>query len=255
MNELKNTDSVKVKGNARDIKVINIGGRVVNNYLLVTPSGLVVIDTGYAGGFDRFGRRLAQSGFSLNQIAFIVLTHAHDDHAGYLGELLLATEAPVILHPEAVERLKEGRNRLIGGCSTRLAQIFCKSMALAGKGKHLFPAVDVSDRAIIVNGPTQPLKAAGIPAEIMLLPGHTADSIGLKLEDGRFFCGDAAMNGFPSLARHTIWIEDVDSFGRSWDKMLDSGARTIFPSHGKPFSVADLRRYRHFMNGKKLLPL
>lgn len=240
-----------------DIKVINIGDRVVNNYILVTSFGLVVIDTGYTGGFDRFARRLSKSGFSLNEIAFIVLTHAHDDHAGYLGELLSATKAPVILHPEAVDRLKEGHNRFIGGCSTRLAQIFCKSMALAGKGKHQFPAVyvSVSGRVMIVNGQTQPLKAAGIPAEIMLLPGHTSDSIGLKLEDGRLFCGDAAMNGFPCLARHTIWIEDAESFGRSWDQMLNSGAKTIFPSHGKPFPLDDLRRYRHFMNGKKLLPL
>lgn len=63
------------------------------------------------------------------------------------------------------------------------------------------------------------------------------------------------MNGFPSLARHTIWIEDVESFGNSWDQMLKSGAKMILPGHGKPFPAADLQRYRRFMDGKTLLPL
>jgi Zn-dependent hydrolases, including glyoxylases len=237
------------------IKVINIGDRVVNNYILIAPGGLVVIDTGYAGGFEHFAKKLSQNGLLVNDIRFIFLTHAHDDHAGFLGELLSATKAAVILHPEAVERLKEGHNRFTGGCSTRAAQIFCKCMRLAGKGKHEFPSLDVSGRAIIADGQSQLFKMAGIPAEIFLLPGHTADSIGLMLEDGRLYCGDAAMNNFPSKARHTIWIENVEKFGSSWDVMLKSSAVTIYPGHGKPFPKEDLQRYRSFMAGRKLLKL
>lgn len=236
-----------------EIKVINIGDRILNNYVLICENGCVVIDTGYEGGFGRFCERLSLNGLSLSDISFIFLTHAHDDHAGFLGELLNQTEAPLILHSKAVERLMEGHNRFTGGCSSRLAQLFCRLMAIAGKGKHEFPEVDASDKAVFAELNTQILREHGIPAKILCLPGHTEDSIGLLLEDGRLFCGDAAMNNFPSLARHTIWIEDKESFGHSWDLIFESGAKTIYPGHGRPFPVGDLVRYRNYMDGKSLL--
>ncbi|MGH4119543.1 MBL fold metallo-hydrolase [Clostridium sp.] len=237
------------------IKVINIGGRAVNNYVLITEFGCVVIDTGYAGGFPAFSRRLSESGVSMTDISYIFLTHAHDDHAGFLGELILATEAPVILHHEAINRLMLGHNQFIGGCSSKLAQLFCRCMSIIGNGKQEFPPVNVSSRAIVVDAKTQPLENLSIPATVLLLPGHTADSIGLLLDDGRLFCGDAAMNNFPSVARHTIWIEDAEMFIHSWDLIIASGAKIIYPGHGKPFPVEDLRRFYNYMEGKNLLPI
>lgn len=109
-----------------EVEVINIGNRIMNNYILKCENGCIVIDTGYEGGFERFSMRLSSNGLSPSDISFIFLTHAHDDHAGFLGELLDKTEAPLILHSKAVERLMEGHNRFTGGCSSRLAQLLLK---------------------------------------------------------------------------------------------------------------------------------
>lgn len=35
------------------IKVHNIGGYVVRNYLLETPAGVIAVDTGYPGGLAK----------------------------------------------------------------------------------------------------------------------------------------------------------------------------------------------------------
>ena len=69
------------------------------------------------------------------------LTHAHDDHAGFLNEVLAISDAKVILHPGAIERLKIGQNSFEGGCSGRLADFFCKVLKLFGKGDHRFPKI------------------------------------------------------------------------------------------------------------------
>ncbi len=53
----------------------------------------------------------------------------------------------------------------------------------------------------------------------MFTPGHTLDSISLKLGN-IIFCGNAAMNGFPSMKRITIWIEDKKAFQSSWNVLL-----------------------------------
>lgn len=229
------------------MKIINIGNRVVNNYLLLTPKGWLAVDTGYAGGFRRFVNGLAAHSIDISEIKFIFLTHAHDDHAGFLGELMNATEAQLIVHTHSVERLLAGYNQRRGGCSGILAKVFVESMRLVGKGKHEFPAIDVSKRATIWDGTAQPLLEQNIPLKILALPGHTSDSIGLLSEDGELFCGDAAMNGFPSIKRNIIWIENLDDYRNSWDRMIKAGAGTIFPSHGKPFPSQDLEKYRPYL--------
>ena len=77
--------------------IINLGTRVVNNYLISSESGWILIDTGYAGGFAHFQKRLARYGVHPEEIRYVFLTHAHDDHAGFLNEVLAATGADVIL--------------------------------------------------------------------------------------------------------------------------------------------------------------
>lgn len=228
---------------------INIGNRMVNHYLLQLMDGYLVIDTGYQGGFQRFCHRLSQRQINLGDIKYIFLTHAHDDHAGYLGDLLTALpEAKLVLDSRAPERLQAGENQMVGGCPTVLSRLAVGCMGLVGKGHHTFPTLDVSERAILWDGDKQLFQEWGIPLTILSLPGHTADSIGLLTEDKQLFCGDAAMNGFPSTHRNIIWIEDLPAYRDSWDVMLESTANTIFPAHGKPFPVEDLKKYRHSLD-------
>ncbi|MCL1963715.1 MAG: hypothetical protein FWF69_01460 [Firmicutes bacterium] len=120
-----------------------------------------------------------------------------------------------------------------------------------------FPPVKIpADRATVVSSQAdQIFEALGLPVKILFLPGHTEDSIGLFLSDsGILLCGDAAMNAVISVARHTIWIEDAEKFGRSWDTMLSYNPSVIYPGHGNPFKTKDLVRYRHYLDGKKLIP-
>lgn len=67
-------------------------------------------------------------------------------------------------------------------------------------------------QATIWDGTNQPLMEQDIPLKILELHGHTLDSIGLLSEDGELFRGDAAMNGFPSVNRNIIWIENLEDY-------------------------------------------
>lgn len=235
-----------------DIRIHNIGGYIVKNYLLETPDGWIAIDTGYPGGETDFLKRFERLA-PLDSLKYIFLTHAHDDHAGFLAALLDKTTAKVVLNSLGVPALETGKSAEPPGAgySSWPASLFSRF-----KKDFSFPPVKLGDRAIFVAGEEdQVFKAAGLPIRILLLPGHTADSIGLLLEEtGELFCGDAAMNAIISVARHTIWIEDAQEFGKSWDKMLALQSKRIYPSHGTPFPPKDLRRYRNFMEGKALIP-
>ena len=182
--------------------IINLGNRIVNNYLITGEDGHILIDTGYENGFRRFLRKCKKAGVDPKDIKLIFLTHAHDDHAGFLNDVLALTDARVILHPKAVERLQWGQNSFEGGCASRLAYFFCLVLALLGKGEHRYPPIreEYMDRLVPLG--SEAFRSMELPFRVVETPGHTADHISL-LKDGILFCGDAAMNDFPSLRRRS----------------------------------------------------
>ena len=224
------------------MKIFNLGNRVVNNYLISTEVGYILIDTGYEGGFKHFANKLNRLHISPKDIRYVFLTHAHDDHAGFLNEVLAATDAKVILHPKAIERLKIGQNSFEGGCSSRFAYLFCKILALCGKGEHKFPAIKSEYLPRLITTESEEFRTLQLPFKILETPGHTADHISLLIGD-TLFCGDAAMNNFPSQKRVIIWIENLQQFKQSWQTILAAAPKTIYPAHGKPFPASDLQRY------------
>ena len=72
---------------------------------------------------------------------------------------------------------------------------------------------------------------------------------------GILFCGDAAMNNFPSIHRVIIWIENLVQFKESWKTILNAAPKTIYPSHGKPFPTTDLKKFIFGLDKIKLRPL
>ena len=234
--------------------IFNIGSRVVNNFLIPFNTGFILVDTGYAGGFTRFKKKLEKHHIRPEQIKYVFLTHAHDDHAGFLNEVLGTTDAEVILHPKAIEGLKRGQNSFEGGCSSRLAWLFCKTLVLFGHGDHRYPAIKDEYLERLVPIDSNRFGMLGFPYEILETPGHTSDHISLLVDD-ILFCGDAAMNGFPSIRRTTIWVENLEQYKQSWETIIGKNPRMIYPAHGRPFKTEDLRRFEKTLERVKLYPL
>lgn len=239
------------------LEIINLGNRVVNTYLIKAESYCILIDTGYEEQFSSFCRKLAAKQIGLNEIQYVFLTHAHDDHAGFLNDILQHTNAKIIMHYKAIEGLRRGQNSFNGGCSGKLALLFCKLMGLLGKGKHRFPPIQecYEKRCILVDEYNKKDIESEIHGKIIETPGHTACSISLLMEDGSLFCGDAAMNGFPSIHRTTIWVNNLQEFCNSWKLIIETNPTRVFPGHGIPFPVSDLSRFLSRVETKKLYPL
>ena len=229
----------------------------MNTYVYPCEDGYIMVDTGYEHSLKDIERKLNQKNISLTDIKYVFLTHAHDDHAGFLNELLSkTTDLKVIMSDKSMETLKKGQNSFVGGCSTLLAWIFCKLMGIVGKAEHRFPTIEdkYDDRFIEITENNKNELEKILNGKILFTPGHTADSISLKVEK-IIFCGDAAMNGFPSVKRLIIWIENVYQFKQSWDVILNTDAEKIYPAHGMPFDKNDIRKYIHKIQNVRLRPL
>jgi len=236
-------------------RLINVGNRISNIYLIEMQKGYLLIDTGYREQFERFEKALKKRNIAMEDIQYIFITHAHDDHVGFLNQMLEKTNAKVILHPDAVERLKTGQNSFDGGCSGIPAWIFSQLMKLFGKGDHCFQPVDAFERYIVISEDTIPEIEKILSAKVITLPGHTKDSVGLLFDNRALFCGDAAMNGIPSRNHVIIWIENLDEYKASWKKMTSLGFRKAYPSHGRPFAKEQLIKCEHKLDKIRLYPL
>lgn len=239
-------------------KMLNAGSRIVNSWLYPIQDGYVLIDTGYENGFVHFKRRLSGLNIELESIRYVFLTHAHDDHAGFLNQLL--TELPdtkVVMSKKALEILYKGQNSFIGGCTSRIALFFCKIMEFLGKGEHRFPTLnqEFEKRCFCVSEDNLKEIEGELCGKIINTPGHTTDSISLLLDNGILFCGDAAMNGLPSIHKVTIWAEDKIEFARSWEVIIGTRPQKVYPGHGSPFVYHELEKNLPYARKMNLYPL
>lgn len=215
-------------------------------YLLPCSGGFLQIDTGYERDYPKYRKKLIKAGIPVSSIKYVLLTHHHDDHAGFLNNITNDTDCTVITHELSAELLKTGRNDKSrgGGYTNRFVKFIVRmKMLIDTKWTSTFPPFELrnTDLQIIDDNDTL-LRRLGIEGKIIYTPGHCIDHLAVVLDSGVTFCGDAAAN-FPLWAGtkyNTIFMTDMEQSYRSWQKMIDAGANTIYPSHGKPFSVDKL---------------
>ena len=213
-------------------------------FLLKCTGGYLLIDTDYEKYYALFEKKLANLGIATSDIKYLLLTHHHDDHAGFAAELVRRTGCQVIAHRNAVLPLKQGKSEGTDKPVTRRSQIALTFYTLVHK-EFNFPPVRLAEKDILIEGDNDSfLKGIGIDGVILHTPGHTRDSVSVLLSDGSAFVGDAAMNflRWTGMGHRPIVIEDINTVYESWRKLREGGAKVIYPSHGRPFSAIKLEK-------------
>src|SRR4030042_937318 len=88
-------------------KILKIGP--TNCYLLRSMDGYLLIDTSLPKYLRPFLKKLKKAKVDLTEIKYLLLTHAHDDHAGFAAELKERTNCRIIVHRSSTDALKNGR--------------------------------------------------------------------------------------------------------------------------------------------------
>jgi glyoxylase-like metal-dependent hydrolase (beta-lactamase superfamily II) len=218
-------------------------------YLLEGSRGFLQVDTGYAADYDTYRRFLEKRDIAPVDIRYLLLTHHHDDHAGYLNAL--TSDNPsirIITHEKSRDLLRQGRNDTSNGgglLNRRIYALFRLKQMLTPDWDLTFDPFELRDHDLVFDGGSLRLpEETGLDGVLLHTPGHTSDSISLLLDDGRLFCGDLASNFLNWAGAHhaTLFNENMAELYASWKTVLDAGARRIYPAHGAPFDAAVLRR-------------
>ena len=77
-------------------------------YLITTPDGHILINTGLAGSFDLIKASVEALGFKFSDIRILLTTQAHFDHTGALAAIKKATGASMMVDEKDVPVMEDG---------------------------------------------------------------------------------------------------------------------------------------------------
>ncbi len=222
---------------------LNLG--ITKVYLLPCSGGYLLIDTGYPSDYNTFRASLDRAGVPIKRIKYLLLTHYHDDHAGFANVLKKDYRITLIVQRQSIPLLAQGDSgKEEEGCYiTRRMRLLFSLFELFHR-HFTYPPVEIDSSDLIVDGDDRViLRRLGVDADILYTPGHSIDSMSVLRDDGSAFVGDAAMNfmKFAGTRYRPIYYSDLPETYRSIRKLIASGATTIMPAHGKPFPVSKLK--------------
>jgi glyoxylase-like metal-dependent hydrolase (beta-lactamase superfamily II) len=204
-------------------------GSFLNIYLVETPEGLLLVDTGLSSSqIDRIASELKRSGRSLNDIRHIFITHAHNDHIGglhYLQKQLPATTRTYAHRREAA---------IIRG---EAPMIFAHPKDLKGLPRLLrvlMPEMRVTPSR--VDGEVKEGDLIGGMLRVVEFPGHAYGQCGLWWEEKRLLIGGDVMARFPwGLGKPmSVATPDMSMAVQSIKKAADMNVDVLCLGHGAP---------------------
>lgn len=203
----------------------------VNCYLIGTGEAFILIDTGCAQNRAALEAELATAGCTPENLNLILLTHGDFDHTGNAAYLKQKFGAQLSMHPKDAACLEQG-DMFINRSSANFIIRFVTPILFKFKKSDR-----VSPDFVIGEGVN--LSHFGWDASVLSLPGHSPGSISLLTPEGDLFCGDL-LDNMKQPMLNTL-NEDPAAARASFERVLPLPIRTIYPGHGNPFSLDELK--------------
>jgi hydroxyacylglutathione hydrolase len=224
--------------------IVQIQLKFVNAYL-VKSKRPVLIDPGAPFDLYKLKHALKENGVRLEDIALVILTHGHADHAAQGADLQKTYGIKIAAGSGDVGMLADGHN------DDLKAQYF--------SARLIRPLIDFrydpfKPDVVIPGGEPLDLRPYGIPGRAVQMPGHTPGSVVVTLDDKRVFAGDLMLGGSfggalsPESPGEHYYQADPDRNRANIRKLLQQGVQTFYLGHGGPVAAADVRKAFGFSN-------
>ncbi len=185
------------------MKIVNVGYRSVNCYLIVTEKAKLLNDVGWPGGMAELKSSMVPEGYAVKDVTHVLVTHYHMDHGAIAQEMKTKGAKLVVLENQKAHL--NDQKRFIKPPQVYHEITLDGNLDLALKDSRAF------------------LKTLGIDGEIIPTPGHGPDHVTLVLDEGIAFTGD--------LPPENASPPDSDAY-QDWQRLHALGVKRLYPAHG-----------------------
>lgn len=209
-------------------KVYQAGGNGLSSpedccvYIVDGGSASAIIDAGAGASAERILDNIANTGFELDAIKYIIVTHGHIDHVGGLPLFAHKLNARIVAHELDLPAVAQGIPRLT---------------AAAWYGVD-YKGVNVD---IILKDLLEPLQVGDLTLNFVHTPGHTPGSIAVytDVEGQRVLFGQDIHGPF-----NPEWGSDIKQWKVSMQKLLELKADILCEGHFGIYTPAiEVERY------------
>jgi endoribonuclease LACTB2 len=190
------------------MRIVNVGYRSVNCFLLVTEEARLLFDVGWPGGMGELKGTLAREGFSIKDVTHAIVSHYHMDH-GAIAQEVKGKGAVLIVMESQTAHLNDQREFI------RPPSVFHE----IGPEGNVVLRFDESRKY---------LGKLGLDGEIVATPGHCPDHVTLVLDgtggDRIAFTGDLPPQS---------GCEEGSGGEADWRRLRAMGVRRVYPAHGR----------------------
>ncbi|HEY8993561.1 MAG TPA: subclass B3 metallo-beta-lactamase [Lacunisphaera sp.] len=218
-----------------------VGAIGVSSFLITTPEGHILLDTGFDDTVPIIRRSVEQLGFRLADIKIILSSHAHIDHVGGHAQMKQLTGAQIYASAADARTLESG-----GG----------DDFLQWPKETLLYTPVK-ADR-IVADG--EQVTLGGVTLTAHLTPGHTrgATTWTMEIADGGgaqhvVFFSSVSINAGTRLINNPLYPDFVSDFEATFAKLRTLPCDIFFAPHGGQFAMAD--KFARLDRGEKGNPL
>ena len=203
--------------------VYYVGAAEITSFLITSPKGHILIDSGFAETVPLIKANVEKLGFKLSDIKILLNTQAHYDHAAGLNELKKLTGAKMLASAGDKPQLERGG---------------LKDFAFGDR----FPFEPVKVDRVIRDGET--IKLGGVKLKTVLMPGHTRGSTAWSYsvnDSGKkynvLFLSSTSGPGFKYVG-NTEFPEIIEVFEATFAKLKKLKPDVFLASHGSAFDLA-----------------
>ncbi|MEW6211292.1 MAG: subclass B3 metallo-beta-lactamase [Acidobacteriota bacterium] len=201
-----------------------VGAAEVSSFLITTPQGHILLDSGFAETVPLIRDNLAKLGFRLEDIKILINSHAHYDHCGGLAELKELTGA-------------------------KLAASEADAALLARGGKDDFQWGDrFAYRPVTVDRALRDkdtVELGGVVMTARLTPGHTkgCTTWTMKVREGDrkldvVFVGSASIPGYKLLG-NAKYPRIAEDYAHTFEVLKGLKCDVFLAPHGSFFSMKE----------------
>lgn len=202
-----------------------------SNAYLVKDKKSILVDAGSPGETDKILAAVQKAGVNPKDIALLLHTHGHFDHAGSTAELKRKLGIPAAVHSKDAFMLREGRN---GEIKPRNFEARVVKAIVPNSFEACEPDLVLDEEITLTN--------YGVDGKVLFTPGHTQGSISILFGNHAAIIGDALMGGvlggalFGTRPNYHYFIDDRNDLHASLKKILGMQPATLYVGHGGPLS-------------------